>query len=344
MSPISYFYHDIIHAFHYYNHTLSKKELGFDIIQSNTNKIILYEIISIFSSIDEEIFFRKKLSNNIKLILFFLIHEENIGYDNLHKIYDKLLQKTYHKNYTNEYFITSKILDEYERDIKFETCIKTLKLKYYTDESITIFRKNLMLGIISLQYIIKNISSNIFEINDNLKKWTCNEILDNIYGENKEYFINPETTFTYIDDYKDSEYLSLINQIDIIDYKNIFSEIIKIKSYTDYKYISAYDILVNNINKKDITFIRNIRTILVKTIIKITDYNILNIIFVSIPNEDKLEFIYQYITNLYLGIEKKVLLFIELCNYIKSEQHIINIEFIDRIILNYKDYYTIHLI
>jgi len=358
MSPISYFYHDIIHAFHYYNHTISRIDKGFNIIQSNMNKMIIYQISNMYSSINEssifynefhhdnkdEMNFRKKLSNNIKLILFFLIHEENIGYHDLNNFYDKLQKKTYHTNYTNEYIISSKILEEYKRDFKFETDIDIIQKKYYTDEPIDIFRKNLMLAILTLQYIIKNMSIDIKNINDNIKKWNKNELLDNVFGDKKDYLIDPNTTFTYIDDYQISIYLDLIRQLDIIDYKDIFSEIIDLKSYTERKYIPVYDILVENINKKDETFLRNTRSILVKTIIKIRDYNMINIInifFDKKPNEEKIEFIYEYITNLYLGIEKKTLLFIELCNSMKTNQFNINIELIDKIILYYKDFNTI---
>lgn len=117
------------------------------------------------------------------------------------------------------------------------------------------------------------------------------------------------------------------------------SKTIKIKFYFEKRDVSIYNLLIDNINKRYRTFIipKIIENIY---IITESDYCILNIIdkyfddIIKIYEpSDKIEFVYQYITNLYIGIEKKLLLFIDMCKFITQvDDEIYGIQFLNDVI------------
>ena len=214
-------FHDLVHVSHY-----EKNNYNYNFEVGNNNKILIWHYINLYKStnknnpfyngrlmIDKEIKKEKNLSKYMKLILFYIIHEDrdNILSD-LIKLKKYLSYKLYHLDYYNIFKIIDKIIIFLKKDILKNKDVRsnTLLLKYFykygieiKDEHIYKYRYDMTEALLLLIFILeKIINKEYLYLHDYLRQNNIEDILKDIHSLYNNIYLNNDLfnkQFTYLE-------------------------------------------------------------------------------------------------------------------------------------------------
>jgi hypothetical protein len=370
MLPIIYSWHDIVHSYHFIN---KKKRPDYNFIEGNNNKILLWYYINLYKSNErlhpfnnnkrvmekEERNIRTTHSRRMIILLFYIIHEgHNDVYSNLDNIIKTLSKKHYHLDYYNIFHIIETLWFEYIADCKIEeNTNETIKNKFSFErqEDLESFKKKFtdefIQSLLLLVYILKKIfDKKYMELHNELQSYHINKIIENVNKiESDKYLLKKEQTYMFL--LKDEEQLFYYKIEKKIINPNI-QEILNIKvSYESYRISRRIDInLIDLLNKcvnlvigrPNKLFTRcnipQLQKILIDIINKMEDYYILDL-FKTEYKTNLQEGIKNYLSNPYIGMNKKIILLFDIF-YCKKMRVRPIIEIIDMLIENIYLFYN----
>ena len=373
MFPIIYSWHDIVHSYHFIK---KKKRPNYNFIEGNNNKILLWYYINLYKSNDgkhpfknnervmakEEINIRTTHSRRMVILLFYIIHEgHNDVYSNLDNIIKTLSKKHYHLDYYNIFHIIETLWFDYITDCKIEeNTNETIKSKFSFErqEDLVSFKKvftyEFIQSLLLLVYILKKtFDKKYMELHNELQTDNINRIIIRVNElEYNKYSSKKEQIYMFL--LKDEEQL-FYNQIEIIINNNpniqkILNEEVSYQldynnMYDGLNYIDLLNKCVNLlIGRPNNIFTRcnmpELQMKLIEIINEMKNYYILDLF--NKEYKDLQEGIKNYLSNPYIGMNKKIILLFDIFykKKKKSKTPIINIDMlIEDIYLFYKKFY-----